>query len=75
MAENVTNELLLEHMKDLQARFAAFEQTLKEIKADNQAHRSITSGNLQSVNLQGEQIAHLQLRLDRIERRLSLSDG
>ena len=75
MADNVTNELILEHMKAIQTKLALIAADISEIKADNRAHRSLTTGLVQSENLQGGQIATIQNRLDRIERRLEISDG
>lgn len=74
MTDNVTNELILEHLKDIQAKMAQVMLDIADIKADNRAHRSLTTGLVQGEQLRGEQIATLQARLERNERRLELND-
>ena len=75
MAENLTNELLLEQLKAIRGELSHIREEIAEIKEDNRAHRTLTSGLLQTDNLHGGQIGAAQIRLDRIERRLSLNDG
>lgn len=75
MAENLTNELLLEQLKAIRGELSHIREEISEIKEDNRAHRTLTSGLMQTGNLHGGQIEAVQLRLERIERRLSLSDG
>ncbi len=74
MADNVTNELMFETLKAMQAQLVAISHDIAEIKVDNRAHRSITTGLVQSTDLHGGQIAEVQARLDRIERRLEIAD-
>ncbi len=74
MTANVTNELLLDHLGDIQAKIAQILSEIADFKADNRAHRSLTTGLVQSEGLHGQQIAALQARLERIERRLELND-
>ena len=74
MSDNVTSQLILEHLKDIQSKIAPTMKDMADIKADNRAHRSLTTGLVQSARLHADQIADLQARLERIERRLELSD-
>ena len=74
MTDNVTNELLLEHLKAIRAELARMSGDISEIKEENRAHRSMTSALVQSDEHRGTQIAHIQARLERIERRLELSE-
>ena len=74
MTDNVTSELLLEHLKAIQAKLVQMAGDISEIKADNRAHRSLTTGLVQSEDLHGGQIATMQDRLNRIEKRLDLVD-
>ncbi len=71
---DVTNELILEHLKAIQAKLADMSADIADIKADGRAHRSLTTGLVQSEDLHGGQIASMQARLERIERRLDLSE-
>ena len=75
MAENVTNELLYEVLKQIQRRLDRIEKTLKEL------HSSQISIREDFHRLEGGQLrlermdAETQLRLERIEKRLSLVDA
>lgn len=75
MPVNVTNELLLEQLKTIQTKLARISGDIAEIKEENRAHRSLTSALVQNDELRGTQVAHIQIRLDRIERRLDLVDA
>jgi len=74
MTETVNNEPILEHLKAIQAKLARMAIDIADIKTDNRAHQSLTTGLVQIEGLNSEQIADLQARLDRIERRLELGD-
>lgn len=74
MTDNVTNELILEHLKAIQGKLTTMASDIADIKADNRAHRSLTTGLVQSEDLHGGQIASMQSRLERIEQRLELSE-
>jgi hypothetical protein len=74
MADNVTNELLLETMKAIQAKLATMGDDILDIK------RRITSLELSTSNVHGDfagqsvRIDRLETRLGRIERRLELQE-
>jgi len=74
MTDNVTNELIFETLKAMQAQMASIARDIADIKADNRAHRSLTTGLVQSEDLHSGQIAAIQTRIERIERRLELSE-
>ena len=74
MPDNVTSELILEHLKAIQAKLARISGDISEIREESRAHRSLTSALVQSDDLRGTQIAHIQARLERIERRLELRE-
>lgn len=74
MAE-VTIELLYEVLKSVQARLGNLEDGQREIKGELQALRGHMLATQQDTsNLYAGQ-AKIELRLERIERRLELSDG
>ena len=74
MAE-VTNELIYEVLKSIQGRLGNLEDGQREIKAELQALRGHMVAMQQDIsNLYGGQ-AKIELRLERIERRLELSDA
>ena len=75
MAENVTNELLLEHMKKMQATLADHSERFDRV--DNrltaiEGYIVILVKQAADTNMD---FASLATRVDRIERRLSLGDG
>jgi len=74
MAENITNALLFEQLRAIQKRLSQISDDIAEIKEENRAHRSLTSALVQGDELRGTQVAHMQVRLERIERRLDLVD-
>jgi len=74
MAE-VTNELIYEVLKQIQTRISNLEDGQREIKSELQALRGHLVAIQQDVsNLYAVQ-AKLELRLERIERRLELVDA
>ena len=74
MAENVTNQLLLEHLKAVQAKLAAMAEDVQDLKADMRGLKAHMAGFMQSEVGQDSAIASMQSRLERIERRLELQD-
>ena len=73
MAENVTNELILEHLKAIQAKLADVASEVHDLKADVRGVKGHMASFMQSEVSQDGAIATLQERLDRIERRLEIS--
>lgn len=74
MADNVTNELLLEPLKAIQARMTSFEHGQAEIRTTLVAMQQHMSGFMTHATAHENAIAHIQARLDCIEKRLELSD-
>ncbi len=75
MAENVTNELLLEHLKRLQDEAANARQERKEIRDELRVIKSHIVALAQSDLNRDSQQGSIYVRLDRIERRLDLADA
>lgn len=75
MAENVTNELILEHLKAIQAKVSRTDERLEHIEGDIRIIKGHMASFMQAEVQQDTSIASLQARLDRIERRLDLSDS
>ena len=75
MADNVTNELLLEHMKEMQARLSALQSDVTDMKADIRGIKGHMISFMETELAQDGALASLATRIERIERRLSLSDG
>lgn len=75
MADNVTNELLLEHLKAIQAKLAEMASDLHDVKTDMRGIKGHMASFMQSEVAQDNAIASLQSRLARIERRLEISEG
>jgi transcriptional regulator GlxA family with amidase domain len=75
MADNVTNELLLEHMKEMQARLTALQSDVTDMKADIRGIKGHMISFMETELAQDGALASLATRVERIERRLSLSDG
>tara|TARA_B100000614_G_scaffold239292_1_gene238733 strand:+ start:486 stop:716 length:231 start_codon:yes stop_codon:yes gene_type:complete len=74
MADNVTNELLLEHLKVLREDAKMAREERREIRDEIRAIKAHVAALVQSdLNRDGQQ-ASIYTRLDRIERRLELSD-
>ncbi len=74
MTDNVTNQLLLEHLKAIQAKLAAMDGRMNELQADVRGIKSHMAGFMHSEVSHDSTIAAMQERLDRIERRLELHD-
>ncbi len=78
---DVTTELLFEVLKAMQARLAQVDGKIDELKQEMQASRTSQNGIRQEITSVFQEISgvHATLvrhegRLDRIERRLELSD-
>ena len=75
MADNVTNELLLEHLKairtemsDVRARVSSIENEMRAVKG----HLAVL---VQADLGRDDRIASFEVCLDRVERRLEISNG
>jgi hypothetical protein len=73
MAE-VSTELLYEVLKSTQTRLAGLDGKIDELKHDMQAMRSPMIGFQQEIGGIHATLVRHELRLDRIERRLELTD-
>ena len=74
MAEDVTNELILEHLKRIQGKLSEHDERFSRIENELRAIKAHVSGLVQSDLTRDTAQASLQIRLDRIERRLDLTD-
>lgn len=75
MAENVTNDLLLEHMKRMQDRLARIEDKQDEaLRRLGRVEKRLVEGESDYVDLQ-ERLDKIGSRVDRIERRLELREA
>ena len=82
MADNVTNELILEHLKVIQSKLAEHDNRFERIElriSDIESHISTMKtdlatlvGGLSRIDQDHDILAR---RVDRIERRLEISDG
>lgn len=75
MADNVTNALILEHLKAIQSRIGVMSSDLADVKTDVRSMKGHMASFLQAEVAQDNAIALMQARLDRIEQRLNLQDG
>ncbi|MGR3435471.1 MAG: hypothetical protein ACU0CO_11385 [Shimia sp.] len=75
MAENVTNELLLEHMKRIQERLSRVEHGMDDLMTELRSHKAILGALVSSEAAQDGRIADISHRLDRIEKRLDLREA
>lgn len=75
MADNVTNELLLETLKTIQAKLSDIANDVVDLKADMRGMKGHMAAFLQSEVAQDGAIASIQGKIDRIERRLEISEG
>lgn len=73
MADNVTNELILEHLKAIQSKLADVASDVHDMKIDVRGVKGHMASFMQSEVSQDSAIASLQERLERIERRLEIS--
>ena len=74
MSDNVTNQLLLEHLEAIQSKLSSMANDINDLKADMRGLKSHMAGFMQSEVAQDSAIATMQTRLERIERRLELRD-
>jgi hypothetical protein len=75
MADNVTNELLLETLKAIPSKLADIASDIVDLKADMRGMKGHMAAFMQSEVAQDGLIASIQLRIERIEKRLNLVDG
>lgn len=75
VSENVTNELLLETLKSIQAKLSDIGSDLQDVKTDMRGIKGHMASFMQSEVAQDNSMAAIQARLDRIERRLEISEG
>ena len=74
MAENVTNELILEHLKAIQSKLSTMDVRMQNLETDTRSVKGHMASFLQAEVAQDGAIAAINARLDRIERRLDISD-
>ena len=74
MPENVTNELLYEVLKSLQADMAGMRGEIREVKATLTGVREQLHTMEGNALRQERMMAILEMRIERIETRLSLND-
>lgn len=75
MAENVTNELILEHLKAIQSKLIDHDNRFSSIENKLSAVKAHVAGLVQTDLTRDSDYATLALRIDRIERRLELSEN
>ena len=73
--DNVTNELLLEHLKAVQTKLQDQSDRLSRIEAELRAVKAHMAALVQGDLNRDADYASLVLRIERIERRLEISDG
>jgi hypothetical protein len=73
MSDNVTNELLLEHLKAIQAKLARHDEAFQRIEGEIRVLKSHIYGIVQAEMGRDPDMASLLVRIDRIER-LELND-
>lgn len=74
MTDTVTNALILEHLKSIQAKVSRTDERLERIEGDIRTIKGHMASFMQSEVHQDSAIASLESRLERIERRLELND-
>ena len=72
--ENVTNELILEHLKHIQGKLAEHDDRFGRVENELRAIKSHMAGLVQSDLTRDADQASMLARPDRIERRLDLVD-
>ena len=75
MAENVTNDLLLEHLKSIQGKLRNHDCRFTRIENRLLAVKNHMAALVQSDLNWDMDLASLNLRIERIGRRLELADG
>lgn len=74
MAGDVTNELLLEHLKAIQATLARHDREFREIKERLGILETQVAGLGSQYASLSNRLDHVALRIERIETRLGLVD-
>lgn len=75
MTDNITNELLLETLKAIQSKLTDIASDLHDLKADLRGLKGHMAGFMQSEVAQDGAIASIQLKIERIEKRLNIVEG
>ena len=70
MSDTVTNQLLLEHLKEIQSKLISVANDISDLQSDMRGIKFHMAGFMQSEVAQDSAIATLQMPLERIERRL-----
>lgn len=73
--DNVTNELLLEHLKAIQTKLQEQGERLSRIEAELRTTKAHVAALVQADLNRDTDYASLLLRIERIERRLELTNG
>lgn len=74
MAENVTNELMYELLKQMNGRLANVKDGVRRVEADVRSLKSHMGDFLHSEARQDGELAEIRARIERIETRLELRD-
>ena len=75
MADTVTNELLRERLKAMQANLSDIANDLSDFKANMRGLKGHMAPFMRTGVARGGPIASIQAKIDRIERRLELAEG
>ncbi len=73
MSENVTNELLFETLKAVQAKLASVADGVLDVRAELRAMKGHMAAFMQSELAQDGSLATIDARIERIERRLEIN--
>ncbi|MEM6305968.1 MAG: hypothetical protein AAF744_14715 [Pseudomonadota bacterium] len=73
--ERITNELIYEVLKGIQGELVRMNQRLDSLEAEMRIVRQHIAALVQSDMQRGTQIADLEARVARIEKRLELTNG
>lgn len=72
---NVTNELILEHLKAIRSELGNLTSDMADVKTSLTSLRQHLAGFMSTDAAHEGSIAAIQARLHRIEQRLEISDG
>lgn len=72
--DNVLHDLMLENFRAIRSDLASLRSDVTDIKADLRSIKTHMAGFMQSEVAQDGALASIQLRLERIERRLELGE-
>ena len=75
MADNITNELLLETLKAIQAKLVDISGDILDLKTDMRGIKGHMAAFMQSEVAHDGSIAAITMKIERIEKRLNLVDG